>query len=131
MLDLIVIGAGLAGLMAAYTAAQAGLKVKIVAKGLGALHWSAGTVDVLGYTPDEHTLVERPLQAVQPLIKARPQHPYALLNGTELADTLTSFVALTHEIGLPYGSPAGHSERSKESLARETETLGFAQGDST
>ena len=35
MLDLLVVGAGLSGLMAAYTAAQAGLKVKIVNKGLG------------------------------------------------------------------------------------------------
>ena len=59
MLDLIVIGAGLTGLMAAHTAAQAGLKVKVIAKGLGALHWSAGTVDVLGYYPDERTLVQR------------------------------------------------------------------------
>ncbi len=48
MLDLLVVGAGLSGLMAAYAAAQAGLQVRVVAKGLGALHWSAGTIDLLG-----------------------------------------------------------------------------------
>jgi glycine/D-amino acid oxidase-like deaminating enzyme len=35
MVDLIVIGAGLSGLMAAYTAAKAGLSVRVAAKGLG------------------------------------------------------------------------------------------------
>jgi glycerol-3-phosphate dehydrogenase subunit B len=103
MLDLIVIGAGLTGLMAAYAAAKAGLEVKVIAKGLGALHWSAGTVDVLGYYPDESTPVVLPLQTIQELIKARPQHPYALLDETELIEALSSFVALTQEIGLPYG----------------------------
>ncbi|MFZ2488616.1 MAG: FAD-dependent oxidoreductase, partial [Anaerolineae bacterium] len=47
--DLLVIGAGLSGLMAAYTAARAGQRVQVVTKGLGSMHWTAGTVDVLGY----------------------------------------------------------------------------------
>ncbi|MGB4975923.1 MAG: FAD-binding protein, partial [Anaerolineae bacterium] len=51
MLDLLVIGAGLAGLQAAITAAQAGARVRLIAKGLSATHWAAGTVDVLGYAP--------------------------------------------------------------------------------
>ncbi len=101
MLDLIVIGAGLTGLMAAFTAAQAGLKVKIVSKGLGALHWSAGTIDVLGYAGAQSP-VERPLQTIQALVNAQPQHPYALLDGTGLRDALQAFVALSKEIGLPY-----------------------------
>ncbi len=36
MLDLLVIGAGLTGLSAAIHAAQAGLSVRVIAKGLGA-----------------------------------------------------------------------------------------------
>ena len=102
MLDLIVIGAGLTGLMVAYIAAKAGLKVKVIAKGLGALHWNAGTVDMLGYYPDKVTLVERPLQTIQELSQARPQHPYALLNGMELKDALQAFSSLVKDIGLPY-----------------------------
>jgi glycerol-3-phosphate dehydrogenase subunit B len=102
MLDLIVIGAGLSGLMAAYTAARAGLKVKVIAKGLGALHWSAGTVDVLGYYPDEQTLVQQPLQMIRELVKAKPDHPYALLDETELTGALQSFAALARGIDLPY-----------------------------
>lgn len=103
MADLIVVGAGLAGLVAAYTAAKAGLRVKLIAKGLGALHWGAGTVDVLGYYPNASTPVERPFETVQALALARPRHPYALLEGTGLAESLQAFLVLTREIGLPYG----------------------------
>ncbi len=102
MYDLIVIGAGLAGLVAAHTAAQAGLKVKVIAKGLGALHWGAGTVDVLGYYPDGRTAVQRPLEAVRKLAEAEPGHPYALLGADRLAEALQAFQALTVELGLPY-----------------------------
>lgn len=88
-------------MMAAYTAAKGGLRVKLIAKGLGAIHWNAGTIDVLGYYPDEKTLVEYPLEAIQTFAETNPQHPYALL-GSQVPDTLNEFVALTQELGLPY-----------------------------
>ncbi len=102
MLDLIIIGAGLTGWMAAYTAARAGLQVKIVTKGLGALHWSAGTIDVLGYYPDAETAVDKPMETVRALPR---DHPYTLLNG-QLESTLQEFVALTRDLGLPYSGTA-------------------------
>jgi glycerol-3-phosphate dehydrogenase subunit B len=103
MYDLIVVGAGLAGLFAAHSAAELGLKVKIVAKGLGATHWGAGGVDVLGYYPDSRTAVERPLQAIEALAAAEPAHPYALLEPGELRQALQDFLALAEDMGLPYG----------------------------
>ncbi len=129
MHDLIVIGAGLTGLMAAYTAAKAGLAVKVIAKGLGALHWSAGTVDVLGYYPDESTPVTRPLQTIQALSQARPQHPYALLNGMELKDALQTFSSLAQDIGLPYpgNADANVSLPSPVGAARPTFLATLAQ----
>lgn len=45
--DLIVIGAGLSGLMAAKTAADSGQKVLIVGKGMGSLCLFSNTIDVL------------------------------------------------------------------------------------
>jgi len=101
MIDVIVIGAGLAGLMAAYYAARAGERVKIVAKGLGATHWHAGTVDVLGYYPTAATPVARPLDTLRDLTRAQPQHPYALADGA-LDRALQDFVTLMQEVGLPY-----------------------------
>ncbi|MBO9322124.1 MAG: FAD-binding protein, partial [Roseiflexus sp.] len=49
----LVIGAGLSGLMGALALAEAGLQPLVLAKGQGATHWTAGTVDVWG--ADERT----------------------------------------------------------------------------
>ena len=104
MVDLIVMGAGLSGMMAAYTAAKAGLSVRVVAKGLGSIHWSAGTIDVLGYLPGvDKASVKRPLEAIQSFPQTRPEHPYALMGDEKVAQGLATFVALSKEIGVPYG----------------------------
>ena len=102
-LDLLVIGAGLSGLTAAHTAAKAGLKVQVITKGLGALHWSAGAIDLFGYSAGEHNLpVRRPLEAIDTLAAAEPEHPLALLGRDRLIAALDGFLALSQEIGLPY-----------------------------
>lgn len=88
MLDLLVIGAGLAGLSAAITAAKAGLQVRVIAKGMGATHWHAGTIDVLGYMPGDDSPIQVPLTAAQTL---PPEHPYQLLGAERLRNALTLF----------------------------------------
>lgn len=107
MADLLIIGAGLSGLMAAYTAAKAGLKVNLAAKGLGSLHWGAGTIDVLGYMPGQMSApVQRPLEQIQTLVQANPDHPYALLTAAQITQALAAFVALSKDLGLLYGGAA-------------------------
>ena len=59
--DVVVVGAGLAGLSAAVRLAEAGASVRVLAKGVGSTHLSAGTIDVLGYAPGR---VDRPLEAL-------------------------------------------------------------------
>ena len=49
--DVLVIGAGFAGLGVALHAAESGARTEIFAKGIGSTHWAAGWVDVLGYWP--------------------------------------------------------------------------------
>jgi glycerol-3-phosphate dehydrogenase subunit B len=80
--DVVVVGAGLAGLAAAVRLAESGARVLVVAKGIGATHLSGGTIDVLGYTPAR---VERPAEALAPFLAERPDHPYALV-GAEAID---------------------------------------------
>src|SRR5262249_6547472 len=59
--DAVVIGVGLAGLVAAIRVAERGKRVLVVAKGVGSTHLGGATIDVLGYAPEA---VEQPLEAV-------------------------------------------------------------------
>jgi glycerol-3-phosphate dehydrogenase subunit B len=88
--DVIVIGTGLAGLTAALRLAEAGARVLVLAKGVGATHLSAGTIDVLGYTPER---VEHPREALDRLAAERPEHPYALLGADVVAAAVDWFKA--------------------------------------
>ena len=74
MRDVVIIGAGLAGLAAAIKAADAGLSVTLITKGVGGIQLGTGTVDILGYGPDP---VEAPLDAIPAHVASRPTHPYA------------------------------------------------------
>jgi len=74
MRDVVVIGAGLAGLAAAIKAADAGLSVTLVTKGVGGIQLGTGTVDILGYRPEP---VEAPLEALEAHVASRPTHPYS------------------------------------------------------
>ena len=99
MLDLLVIGAGLTGLFAAYTAARAGLRVRVIAHGAGSTHWHAGTIDLLGYLPNGQDAVANWTQALPelPLV-----HPYRLLGVDSIAKALDEFQRLAAAAGLPY-----------------------------
>jgi len=103
MLDLLVIGAGLTGLFAAYAAARAGLRVRVIAKGMGATHWHAGTIDLLGYLPGEQEPVADWVEAVPELPAA---HPYRNLGVDAIRTAVVEFQRLVAGAGLPYESAA-------------------------
>ncbi|HWO69353.1 MAG TPA: glycerol-3-phosphate dehydrogenase subunit GlpB [Actinomycetota bacterium] len=88
MRDVVVIGAGVAGLTAAIRLAEAGLSVEVVAKGVGATHLTAATVDVLGYAPGR---VDSPADALPAFVRDRPEHPYARLGPERIAEALDWF----------------------------------------
>ena len=83
----VVVGAGLAGLVAAIRLAREGARVSVVAKGAGSLHLSPGTIDVLGYGPER---VASPRDALPAFVAARPDHPYAVL-APHLEDAIAWF----------------------------------------
>lgn len=103
MLDLLVIGAGLAGLTAALGAASAGRSVRVIAKGLGAPLWSAGTLDLLGYLPD-HTPVRSPVEEISRL---PAEHPLRQVGGVSAARAVRELAATLSAAGLAYG---GHAQ---------------------
>lgn len=95
--------------MVALAAAQAGLRVRIVAKGLGAQHWAAGTIDLLGYVNGASTAVEAPFLAMEAL---PAEHPYRLVGTTRVAATLRDLQTLLEREGLPYGGAPGFARNT-------------------
>ena len=85
--DLIVIGMGLSGLMAAKTAAELGKKVLIVGKGLGALSILSNTIDVLGVLPETATMKD----GLSQWIEEHPEHPYGKVGLEKIWEALSSF----------------------------------------
>jgi len=83
--DTVVIGAGLAGLTAALRLADAGQRVTVLAKGVGATHLPPPTIDVLGYSNGP---VESPAQALPEFAAANPEHPYRQLSIERLRASL-------------------------------------------
>jgi glycerol-3-phosphate dehydrogenase subunit B len=75
--DVVVIGAGLAGLTAALRLAEQGQRVLVVAKGVGATHLAPPTIDVLGYADGP---VESPTEALPAFAAAHTEHPYRRLS---------------------------------------------------
>ncbi|MDF2626936.1 MAG: anaerobic glycerol-3-phosphate dehydrogenase subunit [Symbiobacteriaceae bacterium] len=94
--DVVVIGAGLAGLMAALGARRAGAEVAVVAEGGGALELSSGSVDLLAGPWD--ALAEG--------------HPYRLVGSDGIRDGLDAFLAAASAAGLPYMEDAEHRNQA-------------------
>jgi glycerol-3-phosphate dehydrogenase subunit B len=88
--DLIVIGMGLSGLMAAKTAVEAGQKVLIVAKGMGSLCLFSNTIDLLGSLPKGKAVEE----GIAQWIKDHPDHPYSKTGPEKIEQALSSFLSL-------------------------------------
>ena len=85
MADVVVLGAGMSGLVAAVRLAEAGLRVVTVAKGYGSLRLSPATIDILGYRPEP---VQSPADELPGFAEAHPGHPYALISPALLAESV-------------------------------------------
>lgn len=88
--DIVVVGAGLAGLTAALVSAQAGKKVTLLAAGAGALSIGSGCIDLLGYV-DGKAVQGNPLDFIANL---PPEHPYPLIGKTAVQSALDFFEQL-------------------------------------
>jgi glycerol-3-phosphate dehydrogenase subunit B len=106
--DVIVVGAGPAGLAVATRLAEAGRQVVLLARGNGFTHWGAGAVDVLGRVGGEP--VDRPLEAIDRLPEG---HPYHLAGGAAVREGLEWFSRFAGAAGLAH---AGDPDRNRRQV---------------
>ena len=85
--DLIIIGTGLSGLMAAKTAVEMGKKTLIIGKGTGSLCLFSNTIDVLGNLSKGTKIAD----GLGQWIKDHPEHPYSKLDWEKIEQALSSF----------------------------------------
>lgn len=88
--DLIVIGMGLSGLMAAQTASEAGQKVLILGKGMGGLTLFTNTIDLLGEIPKTTQWRDH----LSLWIQDHPEHPYGKIGVEKIGEAFASFNSL-------------------------------------
>ncbi|MBO4301403.1 MAG: FAD-binding protein, partial [Desulfovibrio sp.] len=96
--DVLVVGSGMAGLMAALTAAREGCAVKLLSSGMGSLAISGGTIDLLGYV--DGRMADDPWHTMNRLPES---HPYRLLG----EDTVRAAMYFLRDILREHGWPMG------------------------
>jgi glycerol-3-phosphate dehydrogenase subunit B len=126
MTDLIIVGAGLSGLFAAALAVERGMKVRLIANGIGAIIVSPGWISVAD------TAAGAVLDGARAIAAESPEHPYALTGIEALSEAIRAFQALGEKIGLPYDGDLTANLRLPTALgAIQTPALaprGFAPG---
>jgi glycerol-3-phosphate dehydrogenase subunit B len=98
--DVVIIGAGVAGLTAGAFLAGQNLKVAIVTKGEPTACLSTGAIDVCSHD-------DNPLLGIK---KLPPEHPFHLIDENTIRDSLNNFQTAMREMGMPY---TGSAEKNR------------------
>jgi glycerol-3-phosphate dehydrogenase subunit B len=85
--DCIIIGGGLSGLVCGIKCAKEGLRTAIFSGGMNSLHFSSGSIDLLGYS-DRKKIVRNPFDDIKSLRTSAPDHPYLKLPLKTIKDSL-------------------------------------------
>lgn len=101
IIDVLVVGSGLAGLVAALTAAREGRSVRMVTDGMGSLAISGGCVDLLGYAGGQR--LNDPWSGMDLL---PPAHPYRLLGASRVRAAVDMLLQCAADQGWPLHTAA-------------------------
>lgn len=102
LMDLVVIGTGMAGMAAALFAAKRGLATAHVGVA-GQINFASGLLDLLGVHPvSEGRSWADPWAAMAQLVRDEPAHPYARLRRITIETALTEVLSFLAEAGLDY-----------------------------
>ena len=105
--DILFVGSGMAGLMAAIVACSRGKRVTLLSRGCGSLSIGSGCVDVLGYA-NGRPVEGNPLDALDALPE---RHPYRLVGRDGVAQALAQLRDVCARHGAPLESSAGGNRR--------------------
>jgi len=96
--DVIVIGGGIAGMVAALVSARNGKRVTMLTYGEGTLPLNSGVIDILAYD-QQHHYVENPMKAMESLPE---EHPYHRIGREAVEEGISFFREVMGANGLPY-----------------------------
>ncbi|MEE8181951.1 MAG: anaerobic glycerol-3-phosphate dehydrogenase subunit GlpB [Candidatus Thorarchaeota archaeon] len=88
--DIVVIGGGMAGLVAGIRATEEGMKTVLLRKGQSATAYSSGAIDVIGYLPGGTVPLGSPVEGFHGIASMFPFHPYGLLGFTDAESNTVS-----------------------------------------
>ena len=105
--DILVVGSGMAGLMAAIVASGQGKRVTLLSRGCGSLNIGSGCVDALGYVNGQ-PVEGQPLEALDSLPE---RHPYRLVSKEGVEEALKTLCAVSARHGAPLEAAANGNRR--------------------
>lgn len=88
--DCLIIGGGIAGLTCGITLMRQGRTCAIFSAGMSALHFSSGSIDLLGHYPDRQ-VVTTPFSTLPEFLDSHPDHPYNRCGLEAITQSLTFF----------------------------------------
>ena len=88
--DCVVIGGGLAGLTCGLKCQAEGLSCAVISSGMSALHFSSGSVDLLGHHPGRE-VVFSPMDILPDFMKTNPEHPYVKCGPDDIVEAMDFF----------------------------------------
>lgn len=106
--DCVIIGGGISGLTCGIRLAAEGLSCAVISAGMSALHFSSGSIDLMGFDETGATIT-RPLEYLESFVGSRPSHPYARCGVDTIREALLFFTDALKAEGLDVG---GNGERN-------------------